>query len=98
MVLFLDEPTSGLDAASAVEIATLLTSLARHRNLLVVASIHQPSSRVFLNFDRVRVGRRDPYQRHTVTLSLPLANPHAQRLALPATSHAADAGRARLRG
>ena len=66
MVLFLDEPTSGLDAASAVEIATLLTSLARHRNLLVVASIHQPSSRVFLNFDRVRVGWRAHCQGHAV--------------------------------
>ena len=32
---------------------SLLTYLAREKNLLVVASIHKPASRIFLNFDRV---------------------------------------------
>ena len=101
MVLFLDEPTSGLDAASAVEIATLLTSLARHRNLLVVASIHQPSSRVFLNFDRVRVGWRAHCQGHAViptrrTLMMLNASPCLPQTA-PRERHRAAGPRLRAR-
>ena len=51
-VLFLDEPTSGLDSKSAAEIMSLLRRLAQRMNLLIVASVHQPSTRTFLAFDR----------------------------------------------
>ena len=54
--LFLDEPTSGLDAASAAEIMTLLDGMAKNKNMLLVCSIHQPSSRIFMAFDRVSGG------------------------------------------
>ncbi|CAM9270433.1 unnamed protein product, partial [Laminaria digitata] len=53
-VLFLvDEPTSGLDAASASEIMALLRRLASESGMIIVTSLHQPSSRVFNSFDQV---------------------------------------------
>eukprot|EP00730_Choanoeca_flexa_P000896 TRINITY_DN10387_c0_g1_i1.p1 TRINITY_DN10387_c0_g1~~TRINITY_DN10387_c0_g1_i1.p1 ORF type:complete len:634 (+),score=184.48 TRINITY_DN10387_c0_g1_i1:702-2603(+) len=52
-VLFLDEPTSGLDAASAASIMGLLNTLAKRHNMLIVASVHQPASHVFLKFDQL---------------------------------------------
>ena len=52
-VLFLDEPTSGLDSSASYEIISYLRSVARRYNLLVVASIHQPSTSTFKLFDRL---------------------------------------------
>ncbi|CAN0051592.1 unnamed protein product, partial [Ectocarpus sp. 12 AP-2014] len=52
-ILFLDEPTSGLDAASASEIMSLLRRLVSETGVIIVASVHQPSSRVFNSFDQV---------------------------------------------
>jgi len=54
-MLFCDEPTSGLDAASASEIMAVITRMAHSRLKIVVASIHQPSSQVFYNFDRLLI-------------------------------------------
>jgi ABC-type multidrug transport system ATPase subunit len=51
-ILFLDEPTSGLDSKSAAEIMQLLTFLAKEKNMLIVCSVHQPSTRTFMAFDR----------------------------------------------
>ncbi|CBJ33450.1 conserved unknown protein [Ectocarpus siliculosus] len=51
-ILFLDEPTSGLDAASASEIMSLLRRLASETDVIIIASVHQPSSRVFNSFDQ----------------------------------------------
>uniref|UniRef100_A0A7S3YAG1 ABC transporter domain-containing protein n=1 Tax=Lotharella globosa TaxID=91324 RepID=A0A7S3YAG1_9EUKA len=50
-ILFLDEPTSGLDSKSAAEIMELLNQIAKRLNVLIVCSIHQPSTRTFLAFD-----------------------------------------------
>ncbi|XP_008664814.1 ABC transporter G family member 11 isoform X1 [Zea mays] len=50
-LLFLDEPTSGLDSASAFFVTQTLRGLARDGGRTVVASVHQPSSDVFLLFD-----------------------------------------------
>mmetsp|Transcript_27028 Transcript_27028/g.52394 ORF Transcript_27028/g.52394 Transcript_27028/m.52394 type:complete len:635 (+) Transcript_27028:75-1979(+) len=50
-ILFLDEPTSGLDSKSAAEIMGLLKKIAKQLNVLIVCSIHQPSTRTFLQFD-----------------------------------------------
>lgn len=55
MVLFLDEPTSGLDAASAACIMREITSVARREGLIVVCTIHQPSSKVFHDFDHLMI-------------------------------------------
>ncbi|KAJ4862639.1 ABC transporter domain-containing protein [Trichoderma breve] len=50
-ILFLDEPTSGLDSALSLEVCTYIKDIGRRHNLVIVASIHQPSSATFLQFD-----------------------------------------------
>ena len=52
-LLCCDEPTSGLDSATACVVVEALRDLARERRVAVVASIHQPSSRLFLLFDEL---------------------------------------------
>ena len=52
-IMFLDEPTSGLDSSASYEIISHLRSVARRYNLLVVASIHQPSTSTFKLFDKL---------------------------------------------
>ena len=52
-ILFLDEPTSGLDSTASFEIISHLKSVAQQYNLVVVASIHQPSTSTFALFDRL---------------------------------------------
>lgn len=52
-VLFLDEPTSGLDSAASLEVVRYLRAVARRDNLIVVASIHQPSTAAFNLFDKL---------------------------------------------
>ena len=56
-LLILDEPTSGLDSASCFQCVELLLKLAQQRDyehpLAIVATIHQPSARVFMMFQRV---------------------------------------------
>lgn len=60
-LLILDEPTSGLDSASCFQCIELLQQLTLARNngssseepLAVVATIHQPSARVFNMFQKV---------------------------------------------
>ena len=53
-VLFLDEPTSGLDSVSALKVIELLRPAAQ-RGMTILATIHQPSSKIFNCFDRVMV-------------------------------------------
>ncbi|QRW00883.1 ATP-dependent permease [Ceratobasidium sp. AG-Ba] len=54
-VLVLDEPTSGLDSVSAGKVAQVLRDLAKDEEnpVAVIASIHQPSSRLYHQFDSV---------------------------------------------
>ncbi|KAK4192039.1 ABC transporter G family member 15 [Podospora australis] len=52
-VLFLDEPTSGLDAVGSWEVVRYLKGVARRNNLIVIASIHQPSTTTFNLFDKL---------------------------------------------
>jgi len=52
-LILLDEPTSGLDSSSAVALMTLLGTLAHDYGKTVITSIHQPTSAMFHNFDRV---------------------------------------------
>ena len=51
-ILLLDEPTSGLDSQSAKRVCQQL-KLEAERGLAVAATIHQPSSELLWNFDRV---------------------------------------------
>ena len=46
-ILFLDEPTSGLDSAAAYQLMLKLKEIAASTGITVIASIHQPSERVF---------------------------------------------------
>ena len=52
-ILFLDEPTSGLDSSASYEIISHLRSVGRRYNILIVASIHQPSTSTFRLFDKL---------------------------------------------
>ncbi|KAF2494725.1 ATP transporter [Lophium mytilinum] len=52
-LLFLDEPTSGLDSTASYEVISLVKALAKKHNLLVIASIHQPSTTTFELFDKL---------------------------------------------
>ncbi|KAH9903561.1 P-loop containing nucleoside triphosphate hydrolase protein [Xylariomycetidae sp. FL2044] len=52
-ILFLDEPTSGLDSAASWEVVNYLRGVARQNNLIVIASIHQPSTSTFNLFDKL---------------------------------------------
>jgi len=50
-VLFLDEPTSGLDSAASYEVMKLVSDIAKKHHLIIIASIHQPSTTTFELFD-----------------------------------------------
>ncbi len=49
-ILFLDEPTTGLDTYTAFNVIESLKELAR-KGRTIVATIHQPSSKMFMAFD-----------------------------------------------
>ena len=52
-ILFLDEPTSGLDSAASFEVINYIKRIAVQHRLVVVASIHQPSTATFALFDQL---------------------------------------------
>ncbi|KAF2472557.1 ATP-binding cassette transporter-like protein [Lindgomyces ingoldianus] len=52
-ILFLDEPTSGLDSAASFEVMNFVQSIARKYKIIVIASIHQPSTTTFELFDKL---------------------------------------------
>lgn len=51
-IIILDEPTSGLDSTSAMNLVQTLRDLARDGRS-IVTTIHQPSSRLFQQLDRL---------------------------------------------
>lgn len=52
-ILFLDEPTSGLDSTASFKVMSYVKQVARENGLIVVASIHQPSTATFELFDKL---------------------------------------------
>jgi ABC-type multidrug transport system ATPase subunit len=52
-ILFLDEPTSGLDSEASFNVMAFIKDVARANKLIVVASIHQPSTTTFELFDKL---------------------------------------------
>ena len=50
--IFLDEPTTGLDSTTALQVILLLSNLAR-KGKTIISTIHQPSSELFCEFDRL---------------------------------------------
>lgn len=57
-IVFLDEPTSGLDSQTSFRIISLLKKLAVEKNLIIVSTIHQPSSNIFFLFDKLNIIER----------------------------------------
>ena len=53
-VLILDEPTSGLDSHIALKIFLLLKELAQDGKI-IIAAVHQPSTLIFQNFDKLLI-------------------------------------------
>lgn len=54
-LIFLDEPTSGLDSYAAWKCVLTLKKLSVDDNATVLATIHQPSSEIFQQFNNVIV-------------------------------------------
>lgn len=52
-VLYLDEPTSGLDSTASYEVMSFISRIALANNLIVIASIHQPSTKTLDLFSKV---------------------------------------------
>ncbi|PVU88009.1 hypothetical protein BB559_005768 [Furculomyces boomerangus] len=52
-MIMMDEPTSGLDSSSAETFINLVRKITRENKKISIASIHQPSARVFNLFDKV---------------------------------------------
>lgn len=52
-LLFLDEPTSGLDAASTKACLKFLQDVAKQESIIIIATIHQPATEVFMAFTNV---------------------------------------------
>jgi ABC-type multidrug transport system ATPase subunit len=53
VLMLLDEPTSGLDAASTDSVMKALKDMCKECNLIAIATIHQPSTEVFMGFNEV---------------------------------------------
>ena len=107
-ILFLDEPTSGLDSLASYEIISHLKSLAHIHNLLVVASIHQPSTSTLILFDKLlllsqgrtcyfgTVNNLTPYFESIEFPIPPLTNPAEYLLEITNTDFSQDRNRAQL--
>jgi energy-coupling factor transporter ATP-binding protein EcfA2 len=54
-VLFMDEPTSGLDSSAARDVIGCVNRLAAETGMVVVCTIHQPSSQLLASFSRVMI-------------------------------------------
>jgi ABC-type multidrug transport system ATPase subunit len=52
-ILFLDEPTSGLDSTASFKVMSYVRQVAKANKLIVIASIHQPSTATFELFDKL---------------------------------------------
>lgn len=52
-VIWLDEPTSGLDSVAAYEVISVAKRFATTHQLVIVASIHQPSTATYRLFDKL---------------------------------------------
>jgi ABC-type multidrug transport system ATPase subunit len=52
-IVFLDEPTSGLDSHASYEVMNFVRNICKRHNILVIASIHQPSTATFNLFDKL---------------------------------------------
>ncbi|KAJ1665663.1 hypothetical protein EV178_003038 [Coemansia sp. RSA 1646] len=84
-ILALDEPSSGLDSSSAEMVVKMTREMSRERNLTTLMTIHQPSSEMVAQFDKlvllaqgklVYMGPADQALRYFEQLGYPLTNPN----------------------
>jgi ABC-type multidrug transport system ATPase subunit len=64
-ILFLDEPTTGIDSSSALNVAKIVSNLAKDTGITCVAVIHQPRTEIFSFLDdliMLQGGGRVTYQ------------------------------------
>jgi ABC-type multidrug transport system ATPase subunit len=54
-LLFLDEPTTGLDSASSSAITEEINRVAKDEGAIIICTIHQPSTKVYMGFDQVMI-------------------------------------------
>ncbi|KAL7590235.1 hypothetical protein Lser_V15G40669 [Lactuca serriola] len=52
-VLLMDEPTSGLDSGAALQVISMLKSMAENHQKTIVLTIHQPGFRILELFDQI---------------------------------------------
>ncbi|GAD98658.1 ATP-binding cassette transporter, putative [Paecilomyces variotii No. 5] len=52
-IVFLDEPTSGLDSTLSFEVMNYIKQIGKKNNLIIISSIHQPSTKTFELFDKL---------------------------------------------
>ncbi|XP_046546159.1 ABC transporter G family member 21-like [Haliotis rubra] len=52
-IILLDEPTSGLDYSIALSLVKTLKQYTTERNKMVITTLHQPSSQMFYQFDKL---------------------------------------------
>ena len=72
-VLFMDEPTSGLDSSAARDVIGCVNRLAAETGMVVVCTIHQPSSELFASFSRAMIlGKNGQVAYCGLTTELPL--------------------------
>ena len=67
-ILILDELTSGLDSAASQKVCEILKDIAVTKKIIVICTIHQPSTKVFNCFDQMMIisGGRLAYAGSTV--------------------------------
>jgi len=58
ILLEISEPTSGLDAAAASSIMQEIVRVAKEERIIVVCTIHQPSTKVYNGFDQLMIMSR----------------------------------------
>lgn len=52
-ILFLDEPTSGLDSQTSLVVIEFIKEIAKNKNMAVILTIHQPSTKILNTIDRI---------------------------------------------
>jgi ABC-type multidrug transport system ATPase subunit/ABC-type multidrug transport system permease subunit len=70
-ILFLDEPTSGLDSQTSFVVIDFIKEIAKNKNIAVILTIHQPSSKILDTIDRILLLNRGElaYQGKTADVS-----------------------------
>jgi energy-coupling factor transporter ATP-binding protein EcfA2 len=80
LILVPDEPTSGLDAAAASNIMQEIVRVAKEERIIIVCTIHQPSTKVYNGFDQLMIMSRG---RQAFSGDVKEAIPHFESIGYP---------------